>query len=83
VYYPECLPLSCSSVVQVQVIKNFFSVRKGPEIGIDFQNTIQTNDSLNALTFEYVYNGSGVGDFNNDGLEDLFLPPTRSPAGYT
>ena len=50
-----------------------FTVRKGPELGIDFQNTITTNDTLNALTFEYIYNGSGVGvgDFNNDGLEDL------------
>ncbi len=53
--------------------KKLFSIRKGAEVGIDFQNTITTNDSLNALTFEYIYNGSGVGvgDFNNDGLEDL------------
>lgn len=50
-----------------------FSVRLGPELGIGFQNTIITNDTFNALSFEYIYNGSGVavGDFNNDGWEDL------------
>jgi len=50
-----------------------FRIRKGPELGIRFVNTITTNDSLDALSFEYIYNGSGVGvgDFNNDGLEDL------------
>lgn len=52
-----------------------FVVRQGPEIGIDFQNTIVDSDTFNALTFEYIYNGGGigVGDFNNDGLEDLFF----------
>lgn len=52
-----------------------FEVHEGTELGIDFQNTITTNDTLNALTFEYIYNGSGVGvgDFNKDGLDDLFF----------
>lgn len=52
-----------------------FTIHKGDELGIDFQNTIPTNDSINALTFEYLYNGSGVGvaDFNHDGLQDLFF----------
>lgn len=55
--------------------EKLFTIRRGSEIGIDFQNTIITSDSLNALSFEYIYNGSGVGvgDFNNDGLEDLFF----------
>lgn len=43
--------------------------------GIHFSNTIEESDSLNALTFEYIYNGAGVGaaDFNNDGRTDLFF----------
>jgi hypothetical protein len=42
---------------------------------IDFANTITTNDTLNALTFDYIYNGGGVavGDINNDGLPDIYF----------
>ncbi len=52
-----------------------FEIHDGTNIGIGFKNTITTNDSLNALSFEYIYNGSGVGvgDFNDDGLPDLFF----------
>lgn len=55
--------------------KKLFEIHNGSDLGIGFQNTITANDSLNALTFEYIYNGSGVGaaDFNNDGLTDLFF----------
>ncbi|GAB3798251.1 VCBS repeat-containing protein [Spirosoma humi] len=43
--------------------------------GIDFANTITESDSLNVLDFEYLYNGGGVGvgDFNGDGLADVFF----------
>lgn len=43
--------------------------------GIHFSNMLPENDTLNALKFEYVYNGAGVGiaDFNNDGLADIFF----------
>lgn len=43
--------------------------------GIFFENTIYTNDTFNTITYEDIYNGGGVavGDFNNDGLPDLFL----------
>lgn len=43
--------------------------------GIDFANTITESDSLNMFVNEYTYMGGGVGvgDFNRDGLPDLFF----------
>ncbi len=43
--------------------------------GIHFNNRIQETDSVNVLDFENVYNGGGVGvgDFNKDGLPDLYF----------
>ena len=43
--------------------------------GIHFNNIIVENDSLNPLDLEFLYNGGGVavGDFNNDGLPDLYF----------
>ncbi|KYP16256.1 MAG: hypothetical protein A1D16_20140 [Flavihumibacter sp. CACIAM 22H1] len=43
--------------------------------GIDFVNEVSENDSLNIMTYEYLYNGGGVaiGDINQDGLQDIFL----------
>ncbi|HTF18929.1 MAG TPA: VCBS repeat-containing protein, partial [Chryseolinea sp.] len=52
-----------------------FVLRDAEDTGIDFSNTIEESDSFNILTYEYIYNGGGVGvaDFNNDGLQDLFF----------
>ena len=43
--------------------------------GISFSNTITENDSINPMDVVNVYNGSGVGigDFNNDGLQDIYF----------
>lgn len=43
--------------------------------GIRFSNEIRESKDLNILSFEYFYNGSGVGvgDFNQDGLPDIFF----------
>src|SRR5215472_16892199 len=43
--------------------------------GITFKNTIVENDSINPLSKVNIYSGGGVGigDFNNDGLPDIFL----------
>jgi enediyne biosynthesis protein E4 len=53
--------------------------------GIDFQNTIVETDSFNVLKNEYIYNGAGVGigDLNNDGLQDIFFAGNKvSPRAY-
>lgn len=43
--------------------------------GISFSNEIIENDSVNVLDFYYCYNGGGVGigDFDNNGLQDIFF----------
>lgn len=43
--------------------------------GITFNNQIIENDSINPLSVVNIYNGGGVGigDFNNDGLQDVYL----------
>ena len=43
--------------------------------GIQFNNKIVENDTLNPLDVTNIYNGGGVGigDFNNDGLQDIYL----------
>jgi hypothetical protein len=48
--------------------------------GIHFNNTITENDSVNLIFDEYAYMGSGigVGDFNNDGLPDLFFGASQA-----
>lgn len=42
---------------------------------IDFSNTLTESDSVNFYTNEYMYIGSGVGvgDFDNDGLQDVIF----------
>jgi len=43
--------------------------------GVSFNNKIIENDSINPLDVVNIYNGGGVGigDFNNDGKQDIFL----------
>src|SRR3954467_5988064 len=43
--------------------------------GIHFNNRIIENDSINPLDLVNIYNGGGVGigDFNNDGLQDIYF----------
>lgn len=46
--------------------------------GVDFTNTLTETIDNNGLLYEYYYSGGGlaVGDFNNDGLKDLFFVST-------
>ncbi|MFN4086392.1 MAG: VCBS repeat-containing protein [Spirosomataceae bacterium] len=50
--------------------------------GITFSNQITPTDSLNILTFEYLYNGGGIGigDFNQDSLPDVFFAGNQVPS---
>ncbi|RYU94304.1 VCBS repeat-containing protein [Emticicia agri] len=52
-----------------------FEKLSGSKTGVDFINTLKDNENLNAFTFTNFYNGGGVGigDFNNDGFDDIFF----------
>ncbi|GEO05347.1 hypothetical protein AAE02nite_30110 [Adhaeribacter aerolatus] len=81
------------SLLVVFLISSFFlnSCEKEPntlfqllspeETGITFANRIFESDTLNILNQEYIYNGGGVavGDFNNDGLSDIYFTGNMVP----
>jgi hypothetical protein len=52
-----------------------FELLDPEKTGIDFSNTITESDSFNVMTYEYIYNGAGLGiaDLNNDGLQDIIF----------
>jgi hypothetical protein len=55
--------------------ETLFELLPGHKTGVLFANHLKEDDNLNILTYEYFYNGGGVGagDINNDGLTDLFF----------
>ena len=52
-----------------------FEFMPSEETGISFQNRLIPDYDMNAMEYNYFYNGGGVAaaDFNNDGLTDLFF----------
>ena len=52
-----------------------FTLLLSSQTGINFTNTIHETNDLNILTEAYIYNGGGVGigDFNRDGLQDVYF----------
>ncbi|MDF4219975.1 VCBS repeat-containing protein [Maribacter sp. M208] len=52
-----------------------FTLLSEDETKVTFQNTLKEGLNANVLVYEYLYNGGGIatGDFNNDGLQDLYF----------
>ncbi len=52
-----------------------FRILGSDETGIQFNDQIIEDEYFNVLSNEYIYNGTGVGigDFNNDGLQDIYF----------
>lgn len=58
-----------------QETPTLFQLLPSSKTGVNFKNIITENEKLNILNEAYIYNGGGVGigDFNNDGLADIYL----------
>jgi hypothetical protein len=64
---------SCSDKKQLQ--SPLFSSLDSSHTHLDFVNQLKPTPQFNLFSYMYYYNGAGVGagDFNNDGLTDLFF----------
>jgi hypothetical protein len=74
----------CLMILSIHIFSACNSGNKQPALfelldesstGLHFTNTLTPTDSFNIFHYMYYYNGAGVGagDFNNDGLVDLFF----------
>ena len=60
---------------QAKIETPLFEVLDSKRTGLNFSNDLSYNQEFNLFKYLYFYNGSGIGagDFNNDGLIDLFF----------
>ncbi len=69
---------ACGDDTSMDVISPSFISIDPEKSNIHFENKLVETEELNVVNYEYLYNGGGVGvgDFNNDGLEDLVFTGT-------
>jgi hypothetical protein len=70
-----------TSISQAQDASPNFRLLKKEDTGLDFQNVIKQELDFNVFNYMYFFNGGGVGagDFNQDGLVDLFFTSNMGP----
>ena len=78
------LRASCQSNFK-KPVDTLFQSLPSSETGVRFNNKLTTDDSVNVLSYEYLYNGGGVGiaDFNKDSLPDIFFLATWFHVAFT
>src|SRR4051812_41691063 len=60
---------------------SLFHLVSSSHSNVHFKNTITENDSINPIDVTNIYNGAGVGigDFNQDGLQDIYFTGNQVP----
>ena len=66
---------------EIEVNEKLFTLLKSDETGINFNNRIKDDKDKNIFAYANFYGGAGigVGDFNNDGLQDIFFAGNMVP----
>jgi hypothetical protein len=66
---------SCKTAHNEQSQKPLFSLLDKKQTHIDFENKLEYTEEFNTYTYRNFYNGAGVGlgDFDNDGLIDIYF----------
>ncbi len=69
------LAYSCKSGNSGPSEAPLFSLLDAKQTHIDFINKVEYTEEFNTYTYRNFYNGAGVGlgDFNNDGLTDIYF----------
>jgi hypothetical protein len=72
-------PLACKT--KNDTVPFAFTVMESANTGLHFTNKLTATPDFNMFKYMYFYNGAGVGagDFNNDGLIDLFFSGNQVP----
>ncbi len=75
VYLVSCFFLTACYNAKKNNDSVLFEVLTDNKTGLHFNNKLTPTENFNMFNYMYFYNGSGVGagDFNNDGLIDLFF----------
>ncbi len=77
--------ISCNNNKTNSFNGKLFTLLDSTVTGVDFNNTIKETTEENLFTFNYIYNGAGVGiiDVNNDGLQDVVCAEKMKNDYYT
>ncbi len=71
----------CVLIFSCKRNKTLFQLVPSDHTNIHFNNHIVENDTINPFDLPNIYNGGGVGigDFNNDGLPDIYFTGNQVP----